>query len=678
MLEWRRMAAVTLLAALAIIGATGMAGRDSGGAINSALGRQLVLLDVRAGEPASLAALPVAVHAQIAQGGGLRLIASGEPNAVRATVSPTTILDADSTGKVYYFLDKHEPEAAALAAAWGRIVYEDDAVILLAVDATRERDFLEAVAVSGVHVELLTDQRLPPAPPPPLPRLFGASAPPVPAIAALLPQVTPEGLTQLLAEISGERSARIGGRDLTLSTRYTFSSQIDNAVQYTVDAFARLGLAPERVPWSYSRYRGVNVVADLRGRQNPERIWIVGAHLDDRSETPYARAPGGDDNASGMAALLTLADILSKQQFADTIRFVAFTGEEQGMWGSKSYAARLRGAGAQVLGFINLDMLGWDGNDDRVAEAHGGAQAASRTLAQAYADASVRYATGLTVEVKNETASRFSDHSPFWDNGFAAIMANENFFADQRPADRTPHYHKASDKLQTLRIDYTARIARTALATIAELAGMQSAAGPSPSPTATPSPSATGTPAAPSPTTTATATAAPVSPSPTPTAISPGCRDLIANGGMETAAAWSVGGTARPPAFVASPVASGLRSLRLGIEPATADRRSHSSAFQRFSIPRGSTNVVLSASLWRGSQDTSGDYQEIVLLTSQMRVMRVLQRGLANDAAWQTARHDLTSYAGRDLSLYVNVYSDGDGRRSWMYADDVQIIACAP
>ena len=100
------------------------------------------------------------------------------------------------------------------------------------------------------------------------------------------------------------------------------------------------------------------MVVDLPGVEHPERIWVLGGHFDTNSEIPYTSAPGADDNGTGTASVMAAVELLKNYRFADTIRFVHFSGEEQGQWGGQVYARDLRLAGMQVPGFINLDMFG--------------------------------------------------------------------------------------------------------------------------------------------------------------------------------------------------------------------------------------------------------------------------------------------------------------------------------
>ena len=598
MVKHKRFAglAALLLCAVALAALPLVVGAGNSGEISSALGRQLLLVSPAQSQVQALGALPLALHAEVGGQAG-RYLASGQPNAYQALRSggiQAVVLDPDTRKKVYYFLDAQAKDARTVAQKWGSIFFEDDRQILVGVPAARESAFLDTIAQTPIHIELLTSL--------PLRRPTGISLPvrgteatePNPTIASLLSLVTPARLSERMAELSGERAVTIGGKKVTLQTRYTFSGQIGDALAYVRQALAGLGLTVQDVEWAYGRYRGINLVADMAGSKNPERIWLLGGHLDDRSETSYSRAPGADDNASGVAAMLVIAEALKGQRFEDTVRFVAFTGEEQGMWGSKSYAARLSSSGAQVMGFINLDMIAWDGNNDRVAEVHSGTRQPSVDLANAFAAVNARYDSGLALEIKGGTASRFSDHSSFWDAGYPAFLSIEDFYADGRPADRNPKYHNTGDALGQLRLDYAVRHSRAALAALAEWAAIASAQSPiatrtatatapaalsptrtatatlpagqtgSPTRTATAtgsrtaSPTATlaaGQPAPPTPVATATVpTRHTATPTPTATALPGNCRDILVNGGMEAEAGWSFGQTARRAGYQPAPV----------------------------------------------------------------------------------------------------------------------------
>jgi hypothetical protein len=145
---------------------------------------------------------------------------------------------------------------------------------------------------------------------------------------------------------------------------------------------------------------------------------------------------------------------------------------------------------------------------------------------------------------------------------------------------------------------------------------------------------------------------------------------------MEAPSGWVFGSTPRRAGYATTPVFAGAHSLRIGNLAALADVRSYSSAYQKVKIPANVTSAALTAQVWRGTQDSTGDRQEMLVLSPSYRLLRVLQRGLATDSGWQAWRFDLAGYKGQDIVVYANTYNDGDGRRSWMYLDDMHLTVC--
>jgi hypothetical protein len=121
---------------------------------------------------------------------------------------------------------------------------------------------------------------------------------------------------------------------------------------------------------SYGSNTAINLVGELRGVKKPNEVVIVCAHLDSISEDPLYDAPGADDDASGAAAVLACAEIMSRYSFEKTVRFVLFSGNEMSgsepMPGSRAYAQFLADEGKQVSAIINLDTIGFsdDGIND--------------------------------------------------------------------------------------------------------------------------------------------------------------------------------------------------------------------------------------------------------------------------------------------------------------------------
>ena len=661
----------------------------------AAYGPQLFLLSPAADQWSVLIGLPAAVHAVLpapADGEPERYIASGGAelsDLAAAAGLPSEILDADTAGKVYYFVDAQAEDARTHAGRFGEILYADAWQLLLALPAENEPALLETLPAAGISIALMPPDPISlteasPAPEGRQPaRMTDAEAAPAAAIADLLPLVTSQALADGIADLSGERLADIGGATAALATRYTFASAIRNAERYLYQRYVDMGLPVSYANWTYGSYSGRNVVAEIRGVVHPERIWLVGGHFDAISETPYTRTPGADDNGSGSAATLVLAAILRGHRLADTVRFVHFSGEEQGHWGSQAYVRSLSSAGATVMGFIDLDMIGWDGDGDRTLEVHSGTRANSIAFAARFTSANQRYGQGLRLEVKGSSASRFSDHASFWDYGYPSFMAIENFFDDAILRDRNPWYHKTGDLLARVDLDYVTRTTRTALAMLAEAAGIDA----EPPPTATVGPSQTPT---------------PVATGPTPMGA---CTELVANGGFETAAAWTFAATGNPAGYSTAQAHTGSRSVRLGVVPAGAtaaaisapdgtarpdgqrnllgelapDGASYSTAYQTLAIPATAETVTLT--LWRrpGTQATGSDFQRVMLLKpGSYAVLTTVFKVLTASTAWQSVTFNLTPYRGQSIVLYFEVYNDdiSAGARTWLYVDDVSALAC--
>lgn len=95
--------------------------------------------------------------------------------------------------------------------------------------------------------------------------------------------------------------------------------------------------------------------------EHPDDLVILGAHYDSRGTFGQVRAPGGDDDASGVSALLSIARLFESYniQFKRTVVLAFFSGEEQGLWGSRGYAKLLKEENRNVRLMLQADMLGY-------------------------------------------------------------------------------------------------------------------------------------------------------------------------------------------------------------------------------------------------------------------------------------------------------------------------------
>ncbi len=315
----------------------------------------------------------------------------------------------------------------------------------------------------------------PPAPEEMLaPDLSGIPTEPMPVVAQMLDQVFQARLTAHICKLQDDDN---GSYCNTQGSRWSHRTKaLEEAVSYVAGRFNGLGLSVEYDPFIWDTSPMTNVVATLAGTDpTSQQIYIICAHMDsialrESGWDGYADpAPGADDNASGTAAVIEAARILSGYSFAYTVRFIAFAGEEQGLRGSAHYAAEAAARGDQIAGVINLDMIAWDRNQDEHMELHAGTDPDSFAIAQHLASAIQRYGLGLIPQTFTTTATRASDHASFWDQGYPAILAIEDTWYGATN-DFNPSYHTFEDTRDKLDADYLTQMAKAAIATLAELA----------------------------------------------------------------------------------------------------------------------------------------------------------------------------------------------------------------
>ncbi len=217
-----------------------------------------------------------------------------------------------------------------------------------------------------------------------------------------------------------------------------------------------------------------NVVAELPGVTHPEQVYVAIGHLDDSSgwiEQPPA--PGADDNASGAAMVVALAEVMSRYRFASTVRFVAVTGEEQGLVGSEAYASAAAAAGDQILGVLNADMIAWEGNGVPATGENLDLiyNSASSALLATFVQAAADYATGCPVNALLCGDMQQSDHWPFWSAGYPALCGITDDEGICGSGGSYPYYHSANDTIANCGdTGFFTAATRAYLATLAHLA----------------------------------------------------------------------------------------------------------------------------------------------------------------------------------------------------------------
>jgi hypothetical protein len=249
----------------------------------------------------------------------------------------------------------------------------------------------------------------------------------------------------------------------------------------------------------------VNVVATLPGTQaaSKNRYYVVSGHYDSRVTDVMnytADAPGANDDASGTAAVIELACVMSRHKFDASLVFMTVAAEEQGLYGSGDYAAKAKAAGMNIAGMLNNDIIGsshdehgkLDNTEVRLfaegvppvkettpalrtlLQTGGENDSVTRQLARHVKETGERYVPGFKVNIiyRRDRYLRGGDHSPFLDAGYAAVRFTEPHedFNHQHQDLRTENGRKIGDLVDYVDPDYVAQVARVNAASLASLA----------------------------------------------------------------------------------------------------------------------------------------------------------------------------------------------------------------
>ena len=292
---------------------------------------------------------------------------------------------------------------------------------------------------------------------------------PDPRVAVLMEQITTGTVIEYERVLTGEDAAIISGEPYTIYTRYSYSGEpISMATRFAMERFQELGLDVGFHKYAYAGHDWRNVVAERPGLRRPDEVFLITAHLDDMPSGPVA--PGADDNASGSTAVLVAAELLNQLDFDCTLRFVLFTGEEQGLRGSAAYATDAYAAGDNIRGVLNLDMIGYNSDAEPIIDLYvRSVISGSLNIAQTFSQVVSAYNLNLRPEfLVDNMLGNYSDNKSFWDKGYAAILAIEDY------DDFTPYYHSVNDRLDTLDLDYFVEAVRASVGTFAHMGCMVS------------------------------------------------------------------------------------------------------------------------------------------------------------------------------------------------------------
>jgi Peptidase family M28 len=242
-------------------------------------------------------------------------------------------------------------------------------------------------------------------------------------------------------------------------TRHTLSRHHEAIVSYLSTRLKSLDYSPTRHRYTHDGKTLQNLLAQTQlGTGAP---LLVCAHFDSRQEnlgSPEAPAPGANDNATGVAILLELARLLRKTPLRVPLRFALFSGEEQGLWGSRAYAEDCKKRGEKLTLVFNLDEVGYPDAQKHLFLDRDEAGLPGNNAASAKLVARLEWLARNVVKVPTRIDPvEASDYVPFEQLGYTVTGLYEGEY-------RYPHYHKSTDTFDRVDFAYVTNMARLTLA----------------------------------------------------------------------------------------------------------------------------------------------------------------------------------------------------------------------
>lgn len=277
-----------------------------------------------------------------------------------------------------------------------------------------------------------------------------------PVIQIVSEQIRIDSLKRYVKILSGEINFFHEGSYININNRWGTSFENNVAADYIEGKLRACGFVVNNQNYSAE---GRNIYAIQYGKVIPDSFYLIGAHYDNVGNA------GADDNASGCAAVIEAARVLSQHDMKYSVIYAFFDEEESQMIGSKFFTEQLRKQKRSVLGAIILDMIAYDSDNDGTCEIHIRNIASSISLAKKLKATSFNYNIDLNPEIVLPGSNR-SDHSSFWNYYYSSVLLIESMYGK----DFNKYYHSKKDLIEYFNFEYFHRMSLLAITSLAECA----------------------------------------------------------------------------------------------------------------------------------------------------------------------------------------------------------------
>jgi hypothetical protein len=332
-----------------------------------------------------------------------------------------SILDSDVSNRNYYYVWTLDNESERAISLFGKILFKKrDFLIVRLDDVSKLKQLMQfrveitRISLNPIQINTKITE---------FPIIYHN-----PTIQEIVDRVSSDSVLGFVRRLSNFR------------TRYSSTDSCRAAADYIKFRFEAYGLDSIYFQEFDSIY-APNVIGIKRGILYPDSIYtILCGHFDCTSQNPDNFAPGADDNGSGATAVLEAVRVTQGYNFEYSIRFIAFSGEEQGLLGSNFYANQANNRNDSILGVINVDMVAYSLPNRDSASIIG---TPSNPNCEPLVDYFIACADTYTLlHTQRQIIDRpRSDHASFNQYGFVAIHCRENLNI------ANPYYHTTGDSI---------------------------------------------------------------------------------------------------------------------------------------------------------------------------------------------------------------------------------------
>ncbi len=265
-------------------------------------------------------------------------------------------------------------------------------------------------------------------------------------------------ITEMVNSINETRVLYFFQNLLSFGIRYTGTTNCTQAGNWIYNEFEEMGLDVEFHEWKIKNFESRNLVATLHGNDTSSNaIFIICAHYD-----TIKISPGANDDGSGIVAVLCIAEILSKYSFNHTIKFIAFSGEEVGTYGSFTYARDAYKKGDNIVAVLNLDIIGYAETIEGGKILRFFHEEPSTWIAEFAKTVSEKYENILDITVESLPNYPGADNQAFVDYGYDGVWI----------AQHDPNWvgHSENDTLDYINLTYQIKSTKLMLSVLTELA----------------------------------------------------------------------------------------------------------------------------------------------------------------------------------------------------------------